>query len=534
MDLLLEHGAEVDSKGGKYGDALQAAALKAGQDFVLRLLDLQVAVNDVSGKYGTALQAAASAGDALTVALLLQHGANPQLEGGLYGNALNAAACRANIDVLNHLLEQELPYDMLNRAMLQAVLFRQDEAVNALLKKGDIVDAMDHELGSPLKLLQRPPGVDANSDFGGDEEDDDDDSDVSDDEEDDDEDGADSDEASKSGSEDDDSSVSDDTDNGASVVELQLEDPSTAESKIQKYLEDAKVRIRRNPSLRVPTAIQRKPVVKDDRIPASTAQYDLYGVSKPQQSESVGSANPTSSNEWRKNPHTPNTYPYKASTYGQAAPIAAASSEYAAYSSRPPVTQAFDSRSQRPLPGTASSNSYMANGSSQPQASPYPDQSQYDNPAQPGPPIPPKAPSYSDLSSLPSVLRPSHSSQNLSTASHLPPPPPTPPRSQATNSNYRAYAQNMQQSSPYYAYQTPHPFQTPPLQQDPPLTGAPPSVVQTPYAAYTPPRQQSQYSGQPPPPMPPRPSAAQSQSDDLLDFDRLQQKAQKFAGRFWK
>ena len=486
-----------------------------------RLLELQVRINDVSGKYGTALQAAASAGDALTVALLLQHGADPQLEGGLYGNALNAAACRANIDVLNNLLEQELPYDMLNRAMLQAILFRQDEAVNALLKKGASVDVMDHELGSPLELLQKPPGVDANSDFGGDEEDEEDSSDVS-DEEDEDEDDAD-DGNSKSGSEEDDSSVSDDTDNGASVADLQLEDPSTAESKIQKYLEDAKARIRRNPSLRVPTTIQRKPVVR---------QYNSYGVSKLLQSKSVESANPTSSNKWRKNPQTPNTYPYQTSTYGQAAPIAAASSEYAAYSSHPPITQAFDSHNQQPLSGTASINNYIGNEPSQPQASPYPVQSPYDSPAQPGLPTPPKAPSYGDLTSLPSILRPSHSSQNLSTSSNLAPLPP-PPRPQAANSNYQAYAQKMQQSSPYHAYQTPQPFQTPSPQQGPPLTAAPPPV-QMPYAAYSPPPQQSQYNGQSPPPMPPRPSAAQNHSDDLLDFDRLQQKAQKFAGRFWK
>ena len=526
MDLLLEHGAEVDSKGGKYGDALQAAALKAGQHFVLRLLELQANINDVSGKYGTALQAASSAGDALTVALLLQHGANPLLEGGLYGNALNAAARRANIDVLNHLLEQEFPYDMLNRAMIQAVLFRQDEAVIALLKKGASVDAMD-ELGSPLELLQKPQGEDTNSDFGGDEEEDDDDSDVSDEEDEEDDDEEDEDEALKSESEDDESSVSDNTDNGASVADLQLESPSTAESKIQKYLEDAKARMRRNPSLRVSTAIQRKPIVRADQAPASTAQYDVYGVSKPQKSESIESTNPTSSNEWRKNPYKPDTYPYKTSTYGQAAPITAASNEYAAYSSRPPFTQAFDSHNQQPRTGTASSDSYMANRPSQSQASHYPDKSQHDSPAQPRPPIPPKVPSYSDLSSLPSILRPSHSSQNLNTASNLPPPPPphppTPPRPQAANSNYRAYAQNTQQSSPYHAYQTPQPSQTPP----------PLPLGQAPYAAYTPPPQQSQHSGQPPR-KPLRPSAAQSQSDDLLEIYRLEQKAQKFAGRCLK
>ena len=47
--------------------------------------------------------------------------------------------------------------------MLQAVLFRQDEAVNALLKKGASVDAMDDELRSPLELLQKQPGEYTNS-----------------------------------------------------------------------------------------------------------------------------------------------------------------------------------------------------------------------------------------------------------------------------------------------------------------------------------------------------------------------------------
>ena len=121
---------------------------------MLRLLELRIEVNESSGKYGTALQAAAFAGDAVTVALLLQHDANPQLEGGLHGNPLNAAARMANIDVLNHLLEEALPYAMLDGAILQAVVFPQDEVVNALLKKGASVEARDDELDRLLSCCK--------------------------------------------------------------------------------------------------------------------------------------------------------------------------------------------------------------------------------------------------------------------------------------------------------------------------------------------------------------------------------------------
>ena len=249
---------------------------------MLRLLELQVEVNAHSGKYGTALQAAASASDADTVTLLLQHDANPQLEGGLYGNALNAAARRANSDVLKYLLESALPSDMLDEAFPQAVFFRQDEAVNMLLEKGANVETRDEELGSPFELLQKSAGVDTNSDFGDDEDEDDDNCSDTLDEEDDEDEGNNSD----AGNDDDDGSANDETDNGASIVDLQLEDPSTAESKIQKYLEDAKAKVKRNSSLRIPAVNQRKPVASSAGVaqsPGTTVQYNAYGVSKPQQ-----------------------------------------------------------------------------------------------------------------------------------------------------------------------------------------------------------------------------------------------------------
>ncbi|KAL9634340.1 MAG: hypothetical protein Q9164_004151 [Protoblastenia rupestris] len=106
-------------------------------------------------------------------------------------------------------------------------------------------------------------------------EEDDDDSNIS-DEEDDEDDGEDS----NAGDDDGDGSIAGGTDDGASIANLQLEDPSTAESKIQRYLEDARAKIRRNPTLHRPAAIQPKPVAHSaglGQIPGSTAQYDAYG-----------------------------------------------------------------------------------------------------------------------------------------------------------------------------------------------------------------------------------------------------------------
>jgi ankyrin repeat protein len=58
VKLLLENGAEVNAKGGKYGNALQAASLKDNEAIVKLLLENGAEVNAEGGEYGNALQAA--------------------------------------------------------------------------------------------------------------------------------------------------------------------------------------------------------------------------------------------------------------------------------------------------------------------------------------------------------------------------------------------------------------------------------------------------------------------------------------------
>ncbi|KAJ3960995.1 hypothetical protein N0V92_002346 [Colletotrichum tropicale] len=91
---LLERGADVNAAGGKFGNALQAAASSAcGLDEAVEslLLSKGAEVNKQGGLYGTALQGACVGGRVGVVRLLLAHGSEVNVECGEYGTALQAA-----------------------------------------------------------------------------------------------------------------------------------------------------------------------------------------------------------------------------------------------------------------------------------------------------------------------------------------------------------------------------------------------------------------------------------------------------------
>src|SRR5438552_1778004 len=97
--LLIGYGADVNAKGGNYGNALQAAANMDHERAVLLLIELGADINVEGGSYGTALQAAACTSLKITQ-LLIEHGADVNVVGRHYGNALQAAAGRGNIERL--------------------------------------------------------------------------------------------------------------------------------------------------------------------------------------------------------------------------------------------------------------------------------------------------------------------------------------------------------------------------------------------------------------------------------------------------
>ena len=99
-------GVEVNTQGGQFGNALQAASSRGHQQVVKLLLDQGAEVNAQGGHFGNALQAASSGGHQQIVKLLLDQGAEVNAQGGYFGNALQAASWKGDQQIVKLLLDQ--------------------------------------------------------------------------------------------------------------------------------------------------------------------------------------------------------------------------------------------------------------------------------------------------------------------------------------------------------------------------------------------------------------------------------------------
>lgn len=108
LRVLLEHGANVNWQGGKYGCALQAAAASYRFENVKLLLWYGADVNTQCGRYDNVLTAAARhRTHFLPMAkLFLEHGVDVDAQGpGKYGNALQTAVHRKHVRNVRYLLQ---------------------------------------------------------------------------------------------------------------------------------------------------------------------------------------------------------------------------------------------------------------------------------------------------------------------------------------------------------------------------------------------------------------------------------------------
>jgi ankyrin repeat protein len=136
-----------------HGNTLLVYATMKDRLSHLRLL-LQAGwdVNVQGGKYGNALQAAAVRGNDEIVELLLQSGANINAQGGEYENALQAAAHFGTDNVVKHLLKAGLDMDTRESSMAFQVAVRNDnsEVVDLLIQAGLDVNTLQN--GTALQL----------------------------------------------------------------------------------------------------------------------------------------------------------------------------------------------------------------------------------------------------------------------------------------------------------------------------------------------------------------------------------------------
>lgn len=138
--LLLEKGAEVNAKGGYYGNALQAASARGHQEVVALLLEKGAEVNAQGGHYGNALQAALVRGHQEVVACLLAKGAEVSVNGEYDGNALRATWAEDYRDMIEFLQEKAAQGAALiehyHNVLQKASVSGDREVVESLLKEG--------------------------------------------------------------------------------------------------------------------------------------------------------------------------------------------------------------------------------------------------------------------------------------------------------------------------------------------------------------------------------------------------------------
>ncbi|KAK7456347.1 hypothetical protein VKT23_010593 [Stygiomarasmius scandens] len=156
VTFLHEKGADVNAVGGEYGTALHAAAWRGRLDVVKFLHEKGADVNDVGGEYGTALQAAAWRGHLDVVKFLHEKGADVNAAGEEYGTALQApAGWRYSIDVVKFLHEKGADVNAMGgfygTALQAAALRGHLDVVKFLHEKGADVNAVGGEYGTALQ-----------------------------------------------------------------------------------------------------------------------------------------------------------------------------------------------------------------------------------------------------------------------------------------------------------------------------------------------------------------------------------------------
>ena len=156
VQMLLKAGADIHAQSGDYGDPLQAASYEGHELIVKILLENKADVNAQGGRYSNALQSASAAGHQAIVQLLLDHGADANKQGGLYSNALNAAAAENHVAIIELLLKNSADisrHDNQRRSVLHYATNSADcklSLVELLLSKGAPANTTDIDNMTPL------------------------------------------------------------------------------------------------------------------------------------------------------------------------------------------------------------------------------------------------------------------------------------------------------------------------------------------------------------------------------------------------
>ncbi|MCJ1396289.1 hypothetical protein MMC18_009178 [Xylographa bjoerkii] len=157
--MLLQRGADVNARSGRFGNALQAAAVFGMESIVRLLLNNKADVNARGGRYGNALQAAATFENESTIRLLLDNKADVNAQGGYYGNALQAAAACGMESIVRLLLDNKADVNARGgpngNALQAAAAFGHESVIRLLLNNKANINAQGGHYGNALQAAIR-------------------------------------------------------------------------------------------------------------------------------------------------------------------------------------------------------------------------------------------------------------------------------------------------------------------------------------------------------------------------------------------
>jgi ankyrin repeat protein len=155
VEMLLDRGADINTRGGFYGNAFQAASYSGNVQVVQILLRRGADVYMQGGYYGNSLQAASHAGHIELVKMLLDRGTDVNLQGGKYRSALLAASQAGHEDVVQLLLSQSAEINTAEgeygNALQAAIIGRHEKVVQMLLDHGADVNIQGGWYGNALQ-----------------------------------------------------------------------------------------------------------------------------------------------------------------------------------------------------------------------------------------------------------------------------------------------------------------------------------------------------------------------------------------------
>ncbi|KAJ5055220.1 ankyrin repeat-containing domain protein, partial [Bipolaris maydis] len=141
VNLLIKHHADVNASGGLHGFPILAAAQSGVLSVVECLLNNGANATASGGLLGSTVAAAVKGNNIKIVRKLIGHGADVHAKGGKYGDALQTAAMKAEISMIDEILDRAI--ELVNHkdgkyhtALIAASYFNRMDVVNKLLDAG--------------------------------------------------------------------------------------------------------------------------------------------------------------------------------------------------------------------------------------------------------------------------------------------------------------------------------------------------------------------------------------------------------------